>query len=287
MFRFAVALRKAALVSSLCVVVAVVSSLAFCLVPSQGWLLSPEGEVRPYRGEWHVPVIASIILSIQAGIVWRRIPEYLWGKARVGASYLAGLFFWMALDDFLAVHEKIENFTRIDWLFWYFPIMGAAAVAGVFVILGTVNVPGARRFRLWALIGAAAWVVAQVLEAVAQFWDDARYYVWQLVIPEELLEMFGSAAFVAGGYSLLVVLRAQKRARGSASLDRSGGTFRGSRIGAPIRQGLLAGERDKDNGMDRELGLAERLAGPVTGDRAGTSGGSDQVRATVTAGPDE
>lgn len=70
----------------------------------------------------------------------------------------------------------------------------------------TRSLPETMPFRVFAGLGAAAWFVSQALEAIGQFWDDAKYHAMELIIPEETLETLGSAAFALAALSLLSIL---------------------------------------------------------------------------------
>lgn len=168
--------------------------------------LNPEGEVRPWQGSWHLPVIVSIILSASAGAAWYGVVGLLEGRGRLAARYLSYLFIWMAVDDFLAVHEKIERFSGVDWLVIYAPLMLTAAICGCHVIAHTRGVPDTEPFRRLAYLGAFSWFLSQVLEGIGQFWDDAKYHAMELIVPEEMLETLGSGALALSGWCLAAAL---------------------------------------------------------------------------------
>lgn len=176
-----------------------------------GWapaLLNPEGEFRPYRGDWLLPVVISIALSAVAGYAWYELRPMLTGSSRAAATYLCGLFWLMAVDDFVAIHEKIERTLGVDWLFVYFPLMAVGAAAGGYLIIRTWHLPGGRGFRWLAICGATCWFIAQVLEGIAAFWDDAYLHANVLVVPEEALETMGSGLFALSAWALYAVLGA-------------------------------------------------------------------------------
>lgn len=211
--RFGPYRRQAVIIVTLTVLALVINAVFF-ITREAGWLLSPEGEIRPHQGEWHLPVVISIYLSAHAGLATRHVGAALQGRLRTAATYLSYLFLWMAIDDFLAVHEKIERFSRIDWLFIYAPLMGLGALAGGYLVRHTRSLPGTEPFRVFAVAGAAAWLISQILEAVGQFWDDAKYHAMELIVPEETLETLGSAAFALAALCLLAALT---RSRSSVS----------------------------------------------------------------------
>jgi len=124
------------------------------------------------------------------------------GRLRPLLHALAGFFAFMALDEGLSFHERIEAAAGIDWQELYIPIFLIGAVAGVGTVIA---LRGLRAAQLTFLAGGGAWFVAQVLEEVQWGSDDQpiRLYNW-LMVPEELLEYVGSALwFVA----LVLVIR--------------------------------------------------------------------------------
>lgn len=102
---------------------------------------------------------------------------------------------WLALDERIAIHERLERLSGIDWQLLYLPVMGLAAVAWWGVV---------RRYRSQArvlalvVLGAAVWIVVLLLEFV-QNWGGspvrAAIYV-PTMITEEALEMVGSTVFL-------------------------------------------------------------------------------------------
>lgn len=116
-----------------------------------------------------------------------RDPGRLPARAAIG---LGAVFTLMAADEFLAVHEHIEKALGVDWQTVYLPI---AAGAGVLWVRLARSFGERRVVSMWVL-GAAAWGIAQVIEKVQ--WDgDVLVHVWTIV-PEETLEMAGSALFL-------------------------------------------------------------------------------------------
>lgn len=100
----------------------------------------------------------------------------------------------MAVDEVLAVHEKLEHYLALDWQLIYIPAFLVALV----VVIGVVR--GMRRDAPRAVpvlaAGAACWIASQVLEAVQ--WDGGNknpgYEVMMYI--EEVLEMLGTVGFI-------------------------------------------------------------------------------------------
>jgi hypothetical protein len=122
-----------------------------------------------------------------------------------GTAKLMGLFlFTMAVDEFLAIHERPEDITGIPWPIFWLPVIAVGAALGV-AMLALLPRPAD---RLW-LGGALGWLCAPVLdvvhEAVAPPGDAVREAISNV---EELAELTGSALFIA---ALLTALQAGAR----------------------------------------------------------------------------
>jgi hypothetical protein len=108
------------------------------------------------------------------------------------------LLAFMALDEWNKWHERLEAALSTDWQLLYAPIILAGGVAWLLVLRrwGLRSPTG-----LLLVLGAAAWGVSQVLEAVQwDFGGDVQRagYVYYMVT-EEVLEAFGSACFLLAG----------------------------------------------------------------------------------------
>jgi hypothetical protein len=118
------------------------------------------------------------------------------GRLRVVLHTLAGFFAFMALDEGLSFHERIERAAGVDWQELYVPIFAIGAVAGIGLLLA---LRGLRAAQLTFLAGGAAWALAEISEEIEWGANDTpiRLYDW-LMVPEEILEYVGSALwFVA------------------------------------------------------------------------------------------
>lgn len=159
--------------------------------------------------EGSVPAVFSGLLLLGAALASR--------EARaVHAAALTGLgavFAFMAVDEVLAVHEHLESVVGEQWQVVYLPLM---AVAGGLWLVVLRELRG--RAQALFVGGAAAWVVAQLIE---HFQRDGAVLVHRwTILPEELLEMTGSALFM---FALLVAARedvpASLRARAAVSVS--------------------------------------------------------------------
>lgn len=155
-------------------------------------------------GERLVPAAISALLLLATAALAASVATRTGARgARVAFGFLALLFCFMAVDEWFAVHEGLEDSSGSDWqtLYLGLGVVAAAAWAYALRLLG-----GASR-ALW-VAGAVSWAVAQAIERVQ--WDgDQLVYPWT-VLPEELLEMVGTACWLL---ALLLALRGALRAR--------------------------------------------------------------------------
>jgi hypothetical protein len=154
--------------------------------------------------EFNVPAIFSAALDLGAAIGAEAL------RRRTGRNVLLGLvilFAFMAGDEFAGLHEHLEGWTGVDWMTLYAPVFVIAAIAWLAVMRSI----GDARFRLCMLGGAACWAIAQVLEALQWNVDVKVAHYNMYMVPEELLEMTGSALFLLG---MLLALRAASRDAG-------------------------------------------------------------------------
>jgi len=124
---------------------------------------------------------------------------------RVGThSRLVGLFFlWMALDEFLAVHERPEDITGIAWPVFWFPVLVVGVILGL-RLLEVLDGPAV----VLLVAGAACWACAPVLDVVQEGLTERGTGLFEFVLAaEELAELCGSLLFIA---ALLTALRSSR-----------------------------------------------------------------------------
>ena len=165
------------------------------------------GEVRllSLGEEFTIPAAVSGLLLLAAAVAALLVAR-LWSGSRAGARAalaLACFFAFMALDEMLFLHERLETWTGIDWQVLYLPVALIGGVAWLMVLRRLFAYPHAAGLFV---AGAAAWVVSQAIELV-QWNGDVLVYPW-LNFPEETLEMTGSLLFALG---LLAGLQAWMR----------------------------------------------------------------------------
>jgi hypothetical protein len=108
---------------------------------------------------------------------------------------LALVFAFLGLDEIAALHEAVQDRVHV----WGQAVLAPVVLVGVYAWWVTLK-------RLWAeppagglfMLGAGAWIASQLIDAALN-----EHWGWTIV-PEELLEMLGSALF---GLALLVALR--------------------------------------------------------------------------------
>ena len=118
---------------------------------------------------------------------------------------LAALFAFMAADEVVEIHERLERAAGVDWQVLYLPlvVLGGAGFVHA-VLLARRHAAGAGQLAA----GAAAWVVAQILErlewgggtqTVAEYQATiARGSYKAMVVVEEVAELGGSLCFLLG-----------------------------------------------------------------------------------------
>jgi len=119
---------------------------------------------------------------------------------RVWWWILGGLLAFLAFDEVAAMHERLQFWTGA---------FGQLSLAPVLVVGGLAGLMTLRRLRWHRLgqallvAGAAAWLVAQLVDAV-----QSSGRLDGLSVPEEMLEMAGSACFCI---AILTALQAARR----------------------------------------------------------------------------
>jgi hypothetical protein len=147
--------------------------------------------------ELGVPALFSACLLIAAAaaalIYAHTAREVLGPRTRedLAAVLLAGFFAFMAVDEGLYIHERLQGVGGVPWSVWYLPV---AALGGL-AWLGTVaSIRGlARRYMV---AGALAWALSLVIETFLYGDENAQDPVTMPI--EEAAEMSGSILFALG-----------------------------------------------------------------------------------------
>lgn len=184
-------------------IVPISAGLSFLAGPlDQDWLYGyfwVNQEILDHSWEFHIniPAAVSALILLSAGLVWcvvalrRQVGRPTW-------PLIFGLFIiFMAFDEALSFHERIETSLGIDWQVLYLPVMAFGGLAWIALLLRLRGVQ--RQAGLALAVGAAFWVISQVLEFIQ--WDGSvRQPGWTAyVIAEEILESWGSIAFLLAG----------------------------------------------------------------------------------------
>jgi hypothetical protein len=142
----------------------------------------------------NVPAVLSSLLLLGAGglavIVAWRARDVVW----LG---IAAIFIYMGIDELIALHERIGDWAGVPWLIVYSPLIAAI---GIVWVLGLERIwESQAKLALW-VGGAAAWVCAQGLEAMWFAVGSSTGPMSEFSVPEETLEMLGSAMFLLALY---------------------------------------------------------------------------------------
>jgi hypothetical protein len=164
---------------------------------------------------------SALLLVAAAGLAILTAGERS-GRLRAGLLGVAGVFFLVAVDEALAIHERIGDAVEVIWPVAYLPLALIAALAYLTII---AELRGAVALRLW-LLGGAIIACSQLLELVQlatlrHEWDHPVYKA--LVLLEEPLEMMGSAALLL---ALLLLAKGRWRPGAAGAAARIGPTTR-------------------------------------------------------------
>lgn len=144
---------------------------------------------EPFTGldaERNLPAFFSAALLVAAALL---MLLHARNVQRLAPAALAALLAFLAVDELRTVHETLERRTGVDWQLLYAPLLLGGAVVGTLTLGGLHLGP-----RLLLVLAGVTWTVAQALEGLQ--WDgDTLVHAWR-ILPEELLEMAGSALIV-------------------------------------------------------------------------------------------
>jgi hypothetical protein len=104
---------------------------------------------------------------------------------------IAGLFAFMGVDEVVMLHERLQDWSGVDWQLLYLPLVATAAVVWIQLLPAFRSSP-----PIWAMwiSGAGFWLVAQVAEHF-EFSGQGHPVglTPELILIEETFEMTGSA----------------------------------------------------------------------------------------------
>jgi hypothetical protein len=139
-------------------------------------------------GEWTLPTLFSAGLLFANAAVLISMRDVV--SSRLLAWSVAVLLVLAGVDEVVQIHERLEEYLRVDWQVIYLP---AIAVGGLLCVLLLRQLWSSREARLFFAIGITAWATSQILE-YAQWNGDRQVNGYSLLmVTEELMEMTGSA----------------------------------------------------------------------------------------------
>lgn len=152
----------------------------FDLVPDPGQMVSV-----------NIPALVSAGILAFAGMLWWRASGV--GSVACERVLGAGLAF-MAADELLSLHERIEGASGVDWQLLYLPVMAALGV-GMLMVLGRHWRAGHREVVALLFLGGALWAGSQLLEFLQWDGDTPRPGYHVMMRTEEIAEFLGSGVF--------------------------------------------------------------------------------------------
>jgi hypothetical protein len=139
------------------------------------------------------------------------------------AIVFGGFLAFMAVDEVLTLHERLEEALHVGWVVLYLPVMALAGLAALSLLQRHRDVPW---FAPAMLAGGACWAVSQVLEHLE--WTGAgttrAAHYTAMMIPEELLEATGSYLFAVALALVVRAATAQGPTRASSARRRTSST---------------------------------------------------------------
>lgn len=169
--------------------------IAFLVFMGSLWHAGTQLHGFDLRGETNFPSAFSAALLWFAAL----LAFALAGARERGGPLLAfsAVFAFLGVDEFLVVHERLQDATDLGREIVYAPLALAAALVTVAVAWQLRATPGVIPLFLG---GATAWAGSQAIDAL----QPHNQPHWS-VVPEELLEMSGTTLIAL---ALLLALRA-------------------------------------------------------------------------------
>lgn len=164
------------------------------------------------RGEQNVPVaVATATLLGAAVLAWSVASTASFIRVRAWPLIgLGAVLVYMAADEFLELHEGVEEAAEgTSWMWFYLPIVAMAAGCWILAVFDLGDFPLA---RVMLGVGALAWLALEYWQWGGN--SSVLEHPWMMV-PEEALELLGSGLFAGGA---LVVLRDPRARQGLESM---------------------------------------------------------------------
>jgi hypothetical protein len=147
--------------------------------------------------EFTAPAALSALALAAAGVVLLVAASRTRSRA---VGLVAALLLFMAVDEYLVLHERLESLTDVDWQKLYLPLY---AVAGVAFLLVAYRHRRTLSFLVPWLAAAGLWAGAQVLERLEWRGDIQLDHYTAKMVTEELFELGGTGCFLVAGLVLL------------------------------------------------------------------------------------
>lgn len=149
-----------------------------------------------------LPAVWSSLLFAFAGLSWIAVG---WARRRDRKWLAAGVFgavlLFLAADELFSIHERIEHGSGLDWQLLYLPI--AALAAGLLLALAWWTRHEARGAAAMLIVAGASWMASFVLELLQWRGDEQIGIYPLLMVPEELLELTGTALCILAAITVL------------------------------------------------------------------------------------
>lgn len=166
-------------------------------------------------GERTIPSLWSAGLLFGAGLLGVAVAVAL---RRPAVIVLGAALAFMAVDEFFALHEHVEDIAGVDWQTLYLPVFAVIGVVTLRVLLISRRL-GEHRFVTLLTSGAACWAASQVLEKIQWNGPERRAGYDVMMVSEELLEMTGSLLFVLALLALALARTRRTEAAPAAPAD--------------------------------------------------------------------
>ena len=141
---------------------------------------------------------SSLLLLAAAGVAFVLALALTDHADRRSWALLAGVLGFLALDEIALVHEAIQEEVGVKGQI----VLAPVALVGLVAWLGIMRAPDTGSTAQRLLVGGAGcWAFAQLLDVGQDPEKDRMMYT---VVPEEILEMIGSALFL---FAAVVVVR--------------------------------------------------------------------------------
>jgi uncharacterized protein YqgC (DUF456 family) len=151
--------------------------------------------------EGTIPTMFSSIVLLLISIVCLFIYKEMASEADNSGNFwlmIALLYCFLAIDEGVGIHERVERYSGVKWVYIYTPFCGIAfALICRFLLINEKSNSVVPRLIIGGLI--VFFVGAAVAELISHLYRPLPYKLQQLEhLTEEGLEMLGAAIVLAG-----------------------------------------------------------------------------------------